>query len=617
MLRQTDQPFTVAERFPRESRRIVTVLFADLVGYTDLIESTSEQTEQVRGLLGQCFDLLARIVEDHGGTVEKFIGDAVCALFGAPTVHEDDPERALRCALSMRDAVEVFQPTEEALECIGLAIRIGVSTGHVVGGTVQRGGERQYSVTGDAVNTAARLQSAAGTGQIFVSGATETLVRSSFEFESLGGMKLKGKRQPVDAFRLIGPIQAEPNRYAADLVDREVEMEHLLYCLGLARRGTPQVVEIVGEAGIGKSALLSAFSRRIEEQAIVALASCPLLGSTPLMPFQAIASALISTPSASDLLEPSRGEIRLVEEARARLTELAAGAPAIDGPDDLVHLASHMRLLIIEHAKSRPVAVLLEDLQRADPQSLELWRLLAGSPWTGHLLLGWTRRSGEDPQVEPEISSSFTRIVVGPLPPSAGRELLALRLEGTELSDELSRLVLERSGGNALYIEAMTRNLIESRASTSDMEVASSLEVPGTVHGLIQARLDSMPEAQRLLLQEAAVIGNEFDVELIQRVDLFGIDVGPALIAATRTGMIEQTGPSLYRFRHALTQEVAYTTMLETLRSELHREIADALSEMRADRFVELAPTIADHYAKSGDVDRAVDVLVQAGQPPG
>ncbi len=607
------EPAATSGRAPLESKRIVTVLFADLEGYTSLVESYGDQAEQVRALLASYFQILSRVVREHGGTVEKFIGDAICALFGAPVVHEDDPARALRCALGMRDALADLNARRSEEEAGPLNIRIGVTTGQVVGGTTEHGGERQYSVTGDAVNTASRLQAAAGPGQIFVAASTEALARRAFRFESMGRIKLKGKRQPVETYRLLGVLRSEGDLALSEIVGREVETAHLMYCLGQAAAGTPQLVEVVGEPGIGKSAFVTAFAAQAREKAMVASSLCPPLGSMPFLPFQQISADLLQPvwPSASGEEEVSRPASQASVEC---LQALAAGTLVVGSEESVEQIASSLQELISQRSLTSTVVVSLEDVQRADPQSLDLWKRLLTSRWFGRVVLMWTRRTGEDLQLDAEPSVSFTRIVLGPLPAVNSSSLLDAIVDGVEVSDEVRKLVVERSGGNPLYIEAMTRSLLESPKVISGQEPLGSLEVPATVQGLIQSRLDSMPEPQRLLLQEAAVIGTEFDARLLERVDLFGIDVRAALEAVCRRGIVDQIGASSYRFRHVLTQEVAYNMMLEGLRSELHRETAEALLDLNPENVSLLGPTIADHYAKAGDVDRAVDILVQAGQ---
>jgi len=556
--------------------------------------------------MNECFDALAAVVVTHGGTVEKFIGDAVCALFGAPVVHEDDPVRALQCSIEMQQTVanlERRRLEREKADADGLpalALRIGVSTGEVVGGTAERAGQEHYSVTGDAVNTASRLQGLGEAGQILVAASTERLSRHAFLFESAGEVKLKGKRAAVPVFLLRG-IRPDEGNSGHALIDRRTELEHLDYCLNLAAEASPQLVEIVGDAGVGKSALVNAFADHAET-AVVVRGICPPMAAGALDAFQRIASGLASA-------------VENPEARSAALEALASGVSPTEGDVGLDTMAHGLHLAIRDISLRWPVVIIVEDVQRADPDTLELVRRLVEliSP-AERLMILWTRRTGEEMLLDGDYATSLTRLVLKPLSETDTRLLMTTVLDGSELPEELQDLIVERSGGNPLYVEALTTTVVEDGDLLRRMERPGQVEVPGTVQGLIQARLDSIPENERLVLQEAAVVGREFDAALLRRVDLFGVDVESCLAALARRGLIEPVGESTYRFGHVLTQEVAYDTMLQGLRQELHREVADALVEMSPDRMSELAPALADHYAKAGDTDRAVEVLVQAGQ---
>jgi len=573
-----------------------------------MVESYGREAENVRALMTECFEELAGRVLSHGGTVEKFIGDAVCALFGAPTAHEDDPERALACALEMQEAMErmnqnrmTHTPSREAVE-----LRIGISTGEVVGGTTEHGGERQYSVTGDAVNTASRLQAAALPGQILASDSTERLARSRFVFEASGQIKLKGKRKPTAAFRLLGPRREESSANG-DLVNRHDDLERLNYCLERASLRDTQLVEIVGDAGMGKTRLITAFDSAASSKAIVAHGTCQPTATSQLYPFQSIADSLASAsrqvPGAGT--SPHRPEHALEDLLLNTTTEDVSTVDAV---------VTAIRNVLKHLETSAPVVITIENIHRADPLSLEVLKRMASTVGNTRLMLVWSRRTGEDTPLDADYDCSFTRLVLKPLS-KADSELLMRQMLGDQtVPDSLANLIVERSAGNPLYIEAMTRMLIEDEDLFTAGKTPETIQIPHTVQGLIQARLDGIPESQRLAIQEAAVVGREFDAELLQRVDLFGIDMLPTLQAVVRTGMIEHLGQSAYRFRHVLTQEVAYDGMLQGLRAELHREVAEALVDMFPDRAVELAPAIADHYAKPGEPDRAVEILVQAGQ---
>ena len=604
-----EKPSQSGVRAPRESRRIVTILFADIVGYTSLVETLGEQTEAVRAALKDCFDALGAAILDHGGIVEKFIGDAICALFGAPLVREDDPRRALACALEMQTIIARLNAARPESDPVGsLSLRIGISTGEVVGGTAQHAGQEQYSVTGDAVNTASRLQTSAEPGEILVGVATERLVRDAFVLESVGAIKLKGKRAPVEAFLLVRERDDVLASSGPVFVDRKRELEQLSYYLRLASEGDPQLVELVGDAGVGKSRLVEAFSDSAVDEALVCRGSCPPQAATPLFPFRAITEGLLKG---------------LTQERREEMPSdaLAVFEAVVDGtlgPETAEHseaVVSALHMAIRAASLAGPIVMVVENFHRSDAETLDVLQRLVARIRDERLLLLWTRRTGEEIMLQGDYSASFTRMPLRPLSERDAEQLMRQLLGDVNVPETVQRLIVDRSGGNLLYIEAMVRTIIDD-GGVLDGNEPESLEVPTTVTGLIQARLDSLPESRRLVVQEAAVAGREFDARLLQIVDLFGLDVLPELEALARNGMIEHVAGSTYRFRHLLTQEVCYETMLQGLRSELHREIADIMPEMYPDQSVELAPTRADHYAKAGDTDRAVEVLVEAGGAP-
>lgn len=670
-------------RAPAESRRIVTVLFADLVGYTDMVERYRDRTEDVRRLVGGLFDQLATIIGEHGGTVEKFIGDAICALFGAPLAHEDDPERALRCALALQNAMAVHNAKRTATEAgdggtelPALALRVGIATGDVVAGPVgyqsDKGTYNEYTVTGDTVNTAARLQAAGQPGSILVGAATERLTRRSFVFEPAGFLQLKGKAEPVAAFILQGEREGALEGAALQMVGRERDIEHLLFCLHLSREGDRQLVEVTGDAGSGKSRLIDEFARHAARSpaggAIVARGNCPPHGASAYFPFRSIVADLLSPDMASDgrdggigigqmqhrleipaqLGEDTQAVLGLLGEfaAHGRLSPAAfpnsvpqLRPPAASGPaarnfqgiskafptdhaEPAQILCQTLCTLTRELSYLHPVVIIIEDMHRADVESLELFRRFIAGLGNCRVMLVWTRRAGEEGPLEADTDVELTRLRLRPLDETECEQLLTQILDGARLPAVVTDLIVSRSDGNPFYIGAIIQTLLEDEILVQNGESfeyrgdPARLDVPATVQGLIQSRLDRMPAPQRLLLQEAAVVGREFNVDLLEQVELFGIDVEPTLEALEPSGVIEEIAAGVYRFRHVLTQEVAYDGMLSGLRTELHREIAEAIEEMHGDRLSEYATILADHYAKAGDIDKSVECLILAGQAP-
>ena len=591
-----------------DERRVVTVLFADLVDSTSLVEALDP--EAARDLLSETFRRLAAEVRRFGGTLEKYIGDAILAVFGFPTGHDDDAARAVRAALAMRDIVKT---AETALGDIPLQLRIGLDTGEVAAGRWSG----DLRVTGPAVHTAARIQQAAEPEQIFMSVRTLRAARDIVEVGQAELLHTRGQRQPVEVVEVLGLSPAEP---AADpMVDREVDLPRLIGALDHAAHHN-RLVLLVGDAGVGKSTLARAAAVEIGDRVRVLWGRClPDWQSLPFWPVREVLSAAagVAATEPAGVLASSIG--RLVAEtwpdpraapatadALCRLVGLERPdhGRAAPGPGNTRDLAAALAGVLCGLARQERVLVVLEDLHWATRDLLDMAAALVadGCHARGQLAyLGISRP--ELPGLDPAwlVKTGTERIDLDPLPERPAGELLAAAL-GADADPGLAGRVFEASQGNPLFVKELALAIREVGGSRPDQP---SLPIPDSLQALVAARLDRLPTSAKLVLCRAAVVGKWFsqaavaalaqpgertleaDLELLVEADL--IERLPERLAG---------GQERFAFDHALFRDVAYGMLPKAGRSELHRRLADWLSGGPGH---ELSPPeiIASHLVKA------------------
>lgn len=529
-------------------RRLVTVLLADISGFTALSERLD--AEEVCRLLNGCFDLLVPIAERYGGVVDKFVGDQVMVLFGAPTAHEDDPARALHAALDMVQAIRELR-LERGMP---LDIHIGVNTGLVVTGPIGARGRQQYTVIGDAVNLAARLQEAAPPGQIWVGPNTYHRAAPLFDFAALPALAVKGKVEPVAAYCLMGrKVQAGSGRGLAGLrspmVGRAAELGTLLRLSEAARAGQGGAVVVIGEAGLGKSRLVA------EWQA----ASAPLalrwaqgqgLSYTQTLPHHLLAHllrSLLGVPAMAGEPETRaalrsfvRGlggagrdiytylghllAIRLEEREQEQVRALAPQALQAQ------YLAS-LRQVFKALAAREPLVLVCEDIHWADPSSLDLLvKLLPLAQEAALLFCFLTRPDTEAPgwrlvtATREILKDRAVELTLRALGEADSRQLIAHLLQVETIPEGVRALILERAEGNPFFVEEIIRTLIEREAIVQEggrwtaRQEITTLEIPANLQSLLMARIDRLPAETRDVLRVAAVIGRQFSARVLQGV---------------------------------------------------------------------------------------------------
>jgi len=569
----------------------------------------------MQALQNELFEEVTAAVQEFGGFVDKFVGDALLALFGAPRAHEDDPERALRAALAMLERTARLDARWRGRAGVPLTLHLGVNTGPVVAGGFGAGSAKSYSVTGDTVNTAQRLQSLAGAGEVLVGPTTYRLARHAFGFESMGEVALKGKSGQHLVHRLIGPLEAprearglEALGLSAPLIGRDAELNRMLDCLERAVGGEAHVVRLIGDAGIGKSRLVRELLARIEDDerfgsVVVRRTACSPLGEQHFGAIGAILRSAYgiapkdSATATREKLAAGIAELGLSPSEGADLMpslDHVIGLGAIEAgqcqvePEQLkrqIHFA--VRTLFERRLARTPVLLVVEDLHWSDAASLEALRVLADRLDRNRLMIVLTHRPVFEAGALATSRTSHVAIRLTPLQTPSSHALIDALFGGSPLPQKLCRRIVERAGGNLLFLEEIVRALIENGALVREGSNWRTLvddraaEIPFNIQGILLARVDRLPRAARALVQEAAVIGPRFDAALLSTIASDPARVRSHLELLLDAELIdEEPGSGLeaqYRFTQSLLQDVIYQNLLLQRRMELHGRVGRAL----------------------------------------
>lgn len=606
-----------ATRVQADERRVVTVVFADIVGFTTLSENLDP--ERVKRLVDVAFERLVHDVHDFGGRVDKIIGDAIVALFGAPVAHEDDAERAVRAALRMQETLAEYADESS----IGIRMRIGVNTGEVLVGALRAGGD--YTAMGDVVNTASRLETSADPGEVLVGAATYQATREVIGYESRGSLIVRGREAAVDvwaATEALVPPGYRPRR-KTPLVGRDTELTVLRNLVGLSiehHRG--QMVLLLGEAGVGKTRLANEIAPLvlgIDPTTSVLNGRCVPYGEAN--PWWPIAEALREACSielddgldvarqkctqAVDFVMGEPGSVPGVVTGLLHLMGYDGPLRSLDAARARIEASSALYSFIEAGVKARPVVIRLADLHWADQQVLDLIddmsERLARQPFVlvatarRALLDRWSPRAGRQNSIVMNLD---------PLTRDASEELLDALLS-SDVPEHVRSMLLDRSGGNPFYLEELATLLSDRDGAAGDTE---SGDVPDTLRGLIAARIDGLTADEQLVLEDASVWGASGPLVALQELGR-AIRANPdvdALVGSLATKDIFVLDGDDWAFRSDIVREIAYARLTKGERLRRHHGIAKYLEAASGGRFIDdgFVDTVSRHFAEAARLCR-------------
>ena len=630
-------------------RRVLTVLFSDVVGSTALAESMDP--EAWTEFMNAIFQRLIEPVERYGGTVAHLMGDAILAFFGAPIAHEDDPQRATLAGLAILENIQPFRQQMKEEAGLSFDVRVGINTGLVVVAGVGSDTVREYTAMGDAVNLAARMEQTAQPGTVQIADNTYRLVAPQFEVEALGGIAVKGKAEPVEAYRVLGRkavsgrlrgIAGQP----APLVGRERERSLLNGLISaLDEEGDGAIVCLTGEAGLGKSRLI--YELRDSDGPAHQWIEAASLSYERGQPYSLIQRLIRRLLGLAPGAHPARLRQRLESLVRLfpseeqneieRLFEALFGLEG--GSDRMVlegeafkgRLFTAMTALWEERLRRGALILVCDDLHWTDPASAALLKHLLPLVERGPLLIllamrpethtpGWAVKEA----AETTFGHRCTSVQLQPLDPEEGGQLVDSLLAIADLPPRLRTLIQEKTQGNPFFVEEVVRTLIDEGMVVRDESGAhwqasgegSEIRIPDNVQALLTARIDRLEEAARTTLLVAAVVGRSFYYRVLARVvDLVG-DLRAQLIVLQRSHFIQEAArqPELeYHFRHALTQEAAYSAILRRQRRVYHGRVGEALEALFPERREEFGSTLAFHFFQAREFQRALHYYTLAG----
>jgi class 3 adenylate cyclase/tetratricopeptide (TPR) repeat protein len=637
-----DSPIRLAETPAAENlegeRKTVTALFADIKGSTELERDLDP--EEARSIVDPVLHLMMDAVHRYGGYVAQSTGDGILALFGAPIAHEDHAQRALRAALAMQEELHRYADRLRAEGRIPVEARVGVNTGEVVVRTIETGGHTEYTPIGHVTNLAARMQTAAPSGSIAVSEATRRLCEGYFEFRALGPTAIKGLDAPVEVYEVVrvGPLrthfQLSARRGLTRFVGREREMAALAGALEHAKVGHGQIVAAVGEAGAGKSRLMYEFKATIPDGWKVLEAYSVSHGkASAWLPVIELLKSYFELSDEDDdhrRYERVEAKVRRLDPALAdtlphilSLLGIAGAAASLAMMDAQIRrrrTLEALKRIIIRESLEQPLVVIFEDLHWIDAETQELLNLLVDGIASARILMLVNYR--------PEFKhvwgnrTFYTQLRLDPLGGQSADEMIDALLGGDPSLQSLKKLIIEKTQGNPFFMEEMVRALIERGALIRDGPLrltrpASQIQIPPTVHDILASRIDALQPPEKGLIQTLAVIGKDFPLNLVRHITASLDDRLASMLKDLQAAEFIYEQPALgeaqYTFKHALTQEVAYNSVLMERRKVLHERTGQAIEALFKDRIDDHLTELAHHYGRSANVAKAVEYLFRAG----
>jgi class 3 adenylate cyclase/tetratricopeptide (TPR) repeat protein len=621
-------------------RKQVTVLFADLKGSMELL--ADRDPEEARQLLDPVLERMMAAVHRYEGTVNQVMGDGIMALFGAPIAHEDHVMRACYAALAMQASVKQYATEVQRSHGVPLQIRVGLNAGEVVVRAIGNDLHMDYSAIGQTTHLAARMEQMAMPGSILLTPAVLGLAEGFVHVTTLGPVPVKGLAEPVEVFELVGAsqlrrrLQAAAARGLTPFVGRQHELEALHPALAQAQAGHGQVVALVGEPGVGKSRLVYEVihSHRTPGWLVLESTSVSYGKAAPYFPVIELLRHYGHVEEHDDprtIRAKVTGQVLTLDESLqetipallALLDALPEDSPflQLDPPQRRQRTLEALKRVLLRESQAQPLLLVFEDLHWIDSETQALLdRLVDGLP-TAHLLLLVNYR----PEYQHGWGSKtyYTQLRLDPLPPESAEALLQALLGDDAGLASLQQLLIERTEGNPFFLEESVHTLVETgvlvgaRGAYRLAKPLEGMQVPATVQAVLAARIDRLPPEEKRLLQTAAVIGTEVPFTLLQAiVELSEEELRRGLGHLQAAEFLYETSlfPELaYTFKHALTHEVAYGSLLQERRRALHAGIVEAIERLYADRLTEQVERLAQHALRGEVWDKAVAYCQQAG----
>ncbi len=632
-------------------RRIVTILFCDIVGSTAAAVQMDPEdwTEIVNG----AFEYLIAPVYRYEGMVGRLMGDAILAFFGAPIAHEDDPERAVLAGLDILEGIQVYNAAIKEKFGLSLDVRIGINTGSVVIGEVGSDLRVEYTAMGDAVNLAAHMEQTAQPGSVQISDHTYKLIAPLFQVRDIGKIEVKGHVQPVQSYQVIGRKQ-DPGRLRGiegletPLLGREADLETLQQVLLGLSQGKGHIVSLIGEAGLGKSRLVSELRRsplpdggEFKDLNWIEARSLSYEKSIPFEAFRGLLNDYFGPPASQSNEESyARLEREISKVMPARAAEITPyiatvlGLPLKGSDAETINQLEPQQLqdsifqavrTFIQHlTRQKPLVLVFDDLHWADATSIQLLERVAQlTDQAGLVILALFRPDKREVSwkfhefIDREFPHRYTTISLVPLSSTISRELVAKLVQEATLPEKVTDLILTKAEGNPFFIEEVIRSLVYASPNEGIQNPADhsiqDINVPDTLAGVLTTRLDQLGEGPKRILQTAAVIGRQFRYDTLQAVTQLNGRLEETLIDLIRRGQIQEAGrvpQRVYTFHHVLAQEAAYGSLLRKDRRRIHLRIAEWWENQGPDQVY----TIAQHFLAAESQKRALPYLVEAGE---
>jgi class 3 adenylate cyclase/tetratricopeptide (TPR) repeat protein len=625
-------------------RRVITMLFCDVKGSTAAAEKVDPETWT--DIMNGVFEYMIRPIYRYEGLVPRLMGDAILAFFGAPITHEDDPQRAVLAGLEIQEGIKAYAEEIRLKHGLEFGLRVGINTGLVVVGEIGSDLRMEYTAIGDAINLAARMEQTAAVGTIQISDETYKLVAPFFDVESLGEVEVKGKSTPVKTYRVLG-VKSSPGHLrgleglSSPLVGRDVQLALLNDRMKDLAKGTGSFVAVIGEAGLGKSTLIAELKKSNKDSNLVWLKGDALsyARSISYFPWRQIIRQSVDAhedDSPVDVRDKLRyvcdcctlpgGDIPFLEAMLAVESEESLQIVMGHQGDALIQrMVDATRGFLCGLAVEQPLAIVFDDLHWSDEASLNLLLSLADLTDTQPILFICMSRPEKTvpswdsiEKIQEKIGEKFFSISLEPLRAEQTDTMLSNLLGMQNLPKHFRDMIVERADGNPFFVEELIRSLIETKQIVRENshwkavnETANS-SLPNTLRGVLSARIDRLPELSRHVLQDASVIGRTFDLQILKRLTNLNGGLDLHIQYLKESSLIEPARDE-YMFRHVLIQEAAYDSILIKNRTELHRQIGEALEELHADRIEEFAPLLAYHFYTAQD-SRSLKYDILAGE---